>query len=323
MDHLSAPADPLYPLAEVEHVGRWDSNSTLVSFSEYPKSRGFEKNKILLGEFPGKTEAEIDAFLQEWLFFSLLTEVFRICSVTTDYKDFIRQNEACMSVLTTAPLWGYVKAWSDCEKHITWEEASRHRRKIDDCLQEANLLANHVWRPFSYCPPTGLYSLMILALGEALWQSRNVIYGEPSNIFWLKHQFPGYQIRQNGCCPNKVFMLKSLLTSSSMYYASMLKQSGDANGSRTMCTETECRTNNTDRTSYVSKHTTPNRTCKSLGHDQEHVSMSPDRGGFPLIRIHKSTDDEKLEIDIVESPLEKSPTYVAISHVWSSVESRR
>jgi hypothetical protein len=124
-------------------------------------------------------------------------------------------------------------------------------------------------------------------------------------------------MREDGWCPNKVFMLESLLTSSSLYFVSMLKQPADASISHALCDKERCRTNNIDQETYRSRHTSQNCFCDFIGPDPDDLARALDKGGFPLIRVSTSVGEVKPRLDVVDSPLESSPTYVALSHVWS------
>jgi hypothetical protein len=140
MDHLPVPKEPIYPILEVVCLCRIDPESTFGSFADFPSSRGFDKDQILLGEFPGKTDEEVASFLQEWLFFTLLTEVFGICELSIRCTEFVRRNKDGTTLITTAPLNGYIKAWAEHESRVTQDEASVHLKEVDTCLEEASLM---------------------------------------------------------------------------------------------------------------------------------------------------------------------------------------
>jgi Heterokaryon incompatibility protein (HET) len=317
MEHLLAPKEPIYPILEVTCLCRIDPEYTFGPFADFPSSRGFDKDEILLREFPGKTDEEVACFLQEWLFFALLTEVFGICKLPIRCTVFVHWNEDGTALITTAPLNGYIKAWAEHESRATQDEALVHLREVDTCVEEASLMIDRIWRPPSFYSPLGPESLSIFALCESLWHARNIIYQQSRAIWWRKHYLPGIRMRENGWCPNRVFILEFILTSSSLYFASMLKQPASASGSHALCDKERCRTNNIDRESYRPKHISPNCTCDFIGPNPDDLAHALDKGGFPLIRVSRSAGQVTPHLDVVDSPLESSPTYVALSHVWS------
>lgn len=110
-------------------------------------------------------------------------------------------------------------------------------------------------------------------------------------------------------------MLESLLSSSSPYFANMLKQSASASRSHALCDKERCRTNNIDRETYRSRHIRPDCTCDFIGPSPDDLARALDNGGFPLIRVSRSTDGGNPRLDVVDSPLESSPTYVAVARL--------
>ena len=81
------------------------------SFSEYPMRQGYNKEQLLAGNFSDRTQAEVASFLQSWLYFGFLHEVFGTADSAYDPTDFIRITEAGEWVVTTQKLPLYLRQW--------------------------------------------------------------------------------------------------------------------------------------------------------------------------------------------------------------------
>ncbi|KAI9776887.1 MAG: hypothetical protein M1839_009335 [Geoglossum umbratile] len=108
MDHLPTVTDPAWPPVEVPYVCKEGYDDR--GFSGYPERRGWNTDLFLRGIFRQdlKSWEDTASFLQEWLYFGMLTEFL---GFALKVDDFIRRAEDGRCVITTALLFQYLDTW--------------------------------------------------------------------------------------------------------------------------------------------------------------------------------------------------------------------
>lgn len=162
-------------------------------------------------------------------------------------------------------------------------------------------------------------NFIIISLGETLLYAANYIYRDviaPWTTVWPRNEWLQGRMLRNGWCLNRVTMLKHILTSSAMYFASSLGGIGDPTGRHQECSMMECSLFALDRDTYKSKHVTNSCTCDFIGLGSVYLEKALTVGNIPLVTI-KHSESGKIEMEMVEANLRNPPDYIAFSHVWS------
>jgi hypothetical protein len=74
-------------------------------FARFPERKGFSsEEEIKRGNFGVATPGETVAFLQAWLFFGVLSEVFDSSGIKVDVGDFVRGNDVGEQIVTISRL---------------------------------------------------------------------------------------------------------------------------------------------------------------------------------------------------------------------------
>jgi hypothetical protein len=318
MDHLVKLPDPASELVEVPYLCRPDFLPDEETFDGYPEKRGLPQgtgfDEALLGLPPPK----LLQFAQEWLYFTLLKEVFREVGNSIDHQEFIARSRKREPTVNSTCLTKYIAAWRRKEAHTSSDKktaAKRVRMKFAQVARQLEKLS-HTELAVS---PVGLSIIILL---ETLSTACSVIYEvEHDDVFWVdvRHALPKLRMREQGWCPNKLKMLEHALNTSCLYIASNLKDTDRSGRSHEICTDYDCRTNNIDRDTYEPKHVTPGCACPEVGPRPESLASAFGNGGYPVIQVLESGEwPSHLNISVTQysSGGGRLP-YVAFSHVWS------
>jgi hypothetical protein len=113
MDHLPTPLNPcLDSQVEVPYFCRKDFQPNQGSVFSYPASRGYDQENYLSTlEITPETHQGFEGFLQEWLYFVFLYQVFHAVGVEIDHQDFVRIRSDGRRVLATSKLPEYIQQW--------------------------------------------------------------------------------------------------------------------------------------------------------------------------------------------------------------------
>lgn len=160
MDHLPEPSSPAYGHPQVPYLEGFVYDES--GFRDFPSRMGFDKTRLLAGNFTEHRHSVLAAFLRSWLFFGMMSEVFGI-SVNVD--DFVvEQTPGQKTVTTKHSLRPYIKRWLSNLEH---DHSPNVQDRISRCLQEANsyaihLSGGHLGETLWPLPPEVSISIMIL-----------------------------------------------------------------------------------------------------------------------------------------------------------------
>lgn len=171
-----------------------------LDFSTYPKRKDWTKHDLEGGSnFGGRSDHEVEAFFQTWLYFGCLIKVFGAVDVELKATDFIRDSK----FITTEKLPKLIQEWKEREEkeNKACERTSSHKKKrlIEKAQEQRksnvekviSIVQHYMQR---YCDikdrePAGVkshswpispeISLSIMALGWALHSASREIYNEP------------------------------------------------------------------------------------------------------------------------------------------------
>ena len=331
MDHLPTPAHPLFPPLEVPYICKQEYDN--LGFSDYPKRRGWDKSRLQGGPLEHSL-GETAAFLQEWLYFGLLSEILGHCF---DPDNFIGEVDDGRCLVTTVCLLDSISRWKDHINSLSPEARSRRYEEVVRCLSDAYLVgrrlglygfAENQSQIIPVAPEVAL-SMIILAESlhcatQAIWNWSALVNCESKGTFDLDHgwiqphnwgtsTFLVTRLQQTGWCPSEVYRQMQSLMPTGLYYVSLLAHSA-RDGEHLNCSNYKCVANNIDEATYHTKHTSDECNCEHFGALMD-VESILDRGSIPAIRVLDSSNDGQPRISIVEAGAGQD--YVAISHVWS------
>lgn len=223
MDHLPCSENHLWQHVRVPYLCQEEYDG--LAFSDYPVRKGWQDAHSRALDLSRRSRDDQSAFLQTWLFFGMLTEVF---GVPVSTQDFVKDDQ-----VTTERLSEYTLRWHERllsmsgarrqECHITAQQCLRTVR--DHCL---TLLDETT----SDCPLNPEIRLSVRILGESLSQTKHWIW-----MSILGHNPPGYidvrskwgpskllgeMLLEKNWCPNHINFLEHYPPASSnsgLYYA--------------------------------------------------------------------------------------------------------
>ena len=272
--------------------------------------------------------AELEAFVQTWLFFGLLKEILGDrCSTSQFISISDSPSPAPPRRLNTNLLGLMVKDWLN---HVVSSDKSKDEKQaqydhIAECLQLTLRVLNalrYSWRP-------DLNRQMIASIAsvaELLEAATNQAYGIEN--FASQNKCPGTWahflrddprstelMKRHGYCPSEVHRIRNTFMMLSTTYFLTYMDRVDPVLNHEHCNDHECLSLVNNLGPREVKHRTKDCYCCDTTVDVAKVIAIIFRGGLPLLRLFQTTLNDDIRLEIVEaSPLTK---YVAISHVWS------
>ncbi|KAF2992997.1 hypothetical protein E8E14_000383 [Neopestalotiopsis sp. 37M] len=137
MDHLPPILDPVEPYPKPPFLGyicTFDGGQ----FTTFPERCGWKlegennfSDRLLRKDGVELGHLETSAFIQAWLFFGLLFEVFKIIDVPLNEEDSIRKDDTGTSV-TTEMLPTYIQKWGEREHSRSSEGNPHNHLRLDE-----------------------------------------------------------------------------------------------------------------------------------------------------------------------------------------------
>ncbi|EXJ59097.1 hypothetical protein A1O7_06528 [Cladophialophora yegresii CBS 114405] len=362
MDHLDRPANPVKDQFKIAYLclAPYDGGD----FLTYPSRRGFDDMGVLEGDFTrkspiGKDEPVgitlVQSFLQSWLFFGLLCEVYKVIGRPFHQRDYISedsllvrgdgQGRGLTRRVNTSALPELLAFWIDSFKQkratgeLSFEDVQRLCMRIDTYLQTSYKMCFRLVRGYhSYVDEELLLSLMCLgnAIDDAMVVVNNRCFYDflPLHLRGTQITPPGWSpikrrwdapksvfngLLFSGWCPFDIGILKRDFGINEIIYATQLRRHGSLQR-HMACSTTACTANNIDEATYKTRHGTLGSGC--VGTDCDDVEFDYDticetiRSGLtPIIKSEINAYGE-FEFSIVPY-LGEGDAYVAISHVWA------
>ena len=284
--------------------------------------------------------AELEEFLQTWLFFGLLEEVFKELFIPSAYVTEVRtkKERGLLSrftswlaigqrrILTTSQLVPMVEAWMK-QVQLSTEAADNQRAQyehIAECLRVTSVILQAVrssMRP-DFNP---VIRSCLASVGELLEQAANQAYGIENLIednlcpgtWWSFYDFDQglAQMKDNGICPFEIHRVRyQVMTLQTHHYWTWM-QKGTPSTRHQNCTDTACRANYSNLGEYVGKHRYDDCQCTNFSIDVDEVIRILSRGSLPILRIVPGSNLDELHVSVEEAT--DNLNYVALSHVWA------
>lgn len=278
-----------------------------------------------LGEsVPGKhSKTDLEAFLQSWLFFGVLTEVLGPVNVT----EFICEKSFASRYITTKTLPTHIKTWARDVRNSPRESRGRMLR-ASIVLSEAHALIT------KYCGMDGPHgqplwdidpaiSLSFMILGESLSHAHfkiakdaNLVMNgwfEPATHHWGYSAKLSSLMRNDGWCPYALRILMGSLqqSASGQLYAWHLSHPRVPGLHHRECSEHDCHARQKGK--HRGRHWEPDEVCEctNIYVDMETLTDILRRDKHPILRYSKGGQG----IEVIEYDSEM--TYGIISHVFA------
>ena len=331
MDHLSLP-----PVRISEGHLRIPCISTTdfdADFESFPRRQGWEFsrakyldiNQIRDGDIllNGATAsvAELQPFLQTWLYFGTLRQLFD--NVTVE-REFVSHEIDGRRFLRTEVLNNLLDEWLEHQGGLSDRSPSQTSHIEQACQRLAKhlaLLFNSLSSSQRLTSSATVLATAVLGKSPELFLLTTCevfLFDKPRSNPWntafrvvLRPEF-----ERSGWCPSIVARLIDGLDLSlfSIYYCLHLKLPSGASRHR-LCTSNVCTTSQIDLKTYEVMHIDSNCHCLPLGLNATDVQDILGNGNLPLISVerHKGSADVKLAISESGNQI----PFVAVSHVWA------
>jgi len=267
------------------------------------------------------------AFLQCWLYFGLLVEIF---GTNLKHDDFHVLNGDGMEVVTATSLSGYIS------RQVVEDEGWRGRTGdflkksspyITDYCTRLSLASALNLDEVDTCGGDGTGSVAAfeaIALSIAVLLSTLFAASRRSLTHFCndRHQTQFYEgrlllnahLRQAGWCANNVTMFERFSTLGTSY-AIDLRPSFQGNG-HGGCSEEKCEAFQVQEDSYEIYHVSECGGCEALGVDDSRIASSIDQHRIPVVRVVFEDGIPQIRVQELTESGEQFK-YIAISHVWA------
>lgn len=298
------------------------------SFFDYPERRGWDKDKLYLGDFSGKTLEETQGFLQEWLYFGPLFHILDSPGMSFNPRDFIYQTEDGKEWITTETLPKYMEQWYfqpqfEYRGGRSLEQRQQTYRHVYSCLKEMHRYvlrfcgidsnSGKYYPPATFWPLTSELSLSILVLADSLTKAGFEASGISFNLDWGTSGLLVERMIGSGWCPH---VINTFTTSQQvhLHYSAETLGPPYKEKNHINCNEFTCTTDQIEEKSYITEHTEEGCQCEFKGPRINEVVEALGSGCIPLVECHET--DNSLEVRIVKRTATSAHrNYVAISHV--------
>jgi hypothetical protein len=274
------------------------------------------------------SDPEVEAFVQNYLYFGLLHETF---GDLADVRDFICKNSNGESIITTAPLEECLRKWAEQVE----QQQDPDSTDETDWWVHIHKVLHHTWKVALNTKKRNkgavderiLFSIAILAesIEQVLLDLFRDLQKLPSTGGpWRTPQNPtiGHfildEMLEKGWCKFDVHRI-GLTTkgAATLYFLGNLQPTRPGRD-HSKCTEDLC-VWMTASGSYKSRHATPDCQCDARFSGIEGVrKVLEESDEVPLIQeSHTGGDLESPEFQIIPAIESKAGDFVAVSHVWA------
>ncbi|KAF3019998.1 hypothetical protein E8E15_006964 [Penicillium rubens] len=330
MDHIESVPDSQHGPIEVPCLSSESYDG--IDFSTYPERTGWDITRLLAGDFSQHPAQPTGAFLQNWLYFGVLWEVFGPITRGAK-KNYVKPQEGtAYGIITIASLDDQIIELSSLINSMVQGGDAISGQMIGDrivnCLTTVSIFCRLATcegdsRPgFAVWPLSPEVDLSIRALSHRLaWKLPLgalgiVMNSSTGGLLFPCAWFPLARMQQMGWCPSEISMVEDTFTSASAYYVSQMERPPSAvQRDHGECTGKLCVARQINETTYRTAHTKAECDCQHLGPAMDEVISIIASGGVPLLSITPTKKDPYLKVEVER--YSGSKRYIAFSHVWS------
>ncbi|RSL86526.1 hypothetical protein CEP51_002772 [Fusarium floridanum] len=332
MDHLPTTLSPkfgslsiplLCPEADWEYPHQpqgWEG------FESFPSLKGFPIEETVVQAIESRRHA---AFLQSWLFFGLLREVFSRPNYCYEPKDFVRLTDDG-PVITTKALARYTWYWQAARVHDDGDVMRSLEKTIDKCLG----LIHHT---MSLTDPR-LRSLSNTSLNETGWSAQvRVLFSIALLGDYLSTARRGMRLysgapllawkfapleqvmKDAGWCMGEIATLPGRCNLSTRCYLAGMDRTWLKKNHNRCNAEMGCLAHQLNYHTYRTSHhwECPHQSCTEIGPPVQDIVSAIRNGGIAVFDASGIANDQHPRIIQTGGTGGVETPFVAISHVWS------
>ena len=294
-----------------------------IRFEELPLTLGFDKQKIVLGDYSNHSAADIASFLQSWLFFGLLEEFL---GFKVDRDPFIVQTaDGGLFVSTREALPACLTQWA--KKRPV---ARTHFDRIEACLVEAKAFVPVLMDPNCPLPPEVALSIQLLGATLEIVSDQKFPrypprrFSKPAKTGWgMPKIVETWLTRAAWCCNDIARASETLSLPTLIYAASIVRREEVPFDTHGPCTVDACVARDFRGKPYHTRHThDESYDCGGfLGWSDKQMDRMRqilDETGVPVLILDvddtPSPSPPSVKIDVVDSTQTR---YISFSHVWA------
>lgn len=267
---------------------------------------------------------EITAFIQAWMFFGMLTEVFKAVGVDVNQQDFIAsQRGGGRPLISTALLPEYIDRWTTASLAAPTHRRIEQLHRTTQLLHECGELARHMLARgmvtygrviFDDDPESKLVVLSIMLLGDSLETARARIYRALISLA------PAYERRRpfgarsvvsdelyilGGWCPSTIHALRNdgAIDSIAYHLAAYLRGTSMSNNHE-RCSSTMCRASILNVDTYTTLHVGEACKCELISVDIDEVVDIILGGEIPCVELKFDEYGELSHLQVSDKPPE-------------------
>ncbi|KAL8949547.1 MAG: hypothetical protein Q9222_004356 [Ikaeria aurantiellina] len=271
--------------------------------------------------------AELEAFIQTWLFFGLLNEILKDMCTASQFVTVVNPSPTSRRRIDTTSLVSIVQGWVN---HVKVSDDSDEERQaqynhIAECLQLTMRVLIAI-RPSSRPDFNRSVIVSIASVAELLTAATNSAYKIrdlnsqnkcPGTWAFRLHDDPksAEMMKQHGYCPSEIIRIKNTcITLSTIHFLTWMDKTDPA-ASHEHCNDSECLWRSNSLSSDKTKHRLDHCDCSSLTVDVGKAIAILARGGLPILSLTSLPPRDDIRLEVLEAVPESR--YVAISHIWA------
>ena len=204
-------------------------------------------------------EHDFLAFVQAFLFFGPLDEVFKVVGISVNQQDFVRLQHQ-EEILTTTMLESYIDRWSLRERSALPEASRAERaddiRRIIDIQTELCAMyghKDHIYKPFDVSFPASVLCLSLQFAWHEIYTPSVSPISSTNNAYSLESKYLRMRFLESGWCVNKVESISKSWPLTLQYFTLQLGHLSSAKD-HGHCYRSRCIANQIDEATYESNH---------------------------------------------------------------------
>lgn len=282
MDHLPkfGHAVEAYPRVPYLCIEAYDG----LPFAEYHIRRGWEVQRLYNGDFSQHGCDETASFLQTWLFFGAINEIFGF-QKPFDTRQFVLEDGEGKRICTSS-LHNHFAVWAARMEELATESVEKCRTQFAKIGLTLNTI-HQICRGLSISNDSPLSPNVILSfriLGCTIDHALQWYLGLGRGRNWDLNTAATIRMMQLGWCPRDIAMAADTLTEVPMFCTSYMSRP-TAPGEHDNCSQSTCEVNQVDERTYVTKHRTPHCQCAHFAPNQDEIRRLIDKGEIPVVSL--------------------------------------
>lgn len=290
-----------------------------LDFDGYQDRQGFQAERLYNRDFTQHPRQRTAVFLQTWLFFGSLYEIFKLqLNGPADLSQFVTEDEHGLRV-STSTLNELITKWATEIQELGQKtpEASRARFLKVGTVQNTTHKIYHNLLTVNNSPLPYEITLSLGILGATIDFAFKSIWIVDHERDWGLGSLAATRMMEAGWCPRDIAVGRQVLSEIPLYCASFLERRS-VPFDHWNCSEQTCRLNNINESTYVTQHRWKDCRCYDVVPDQAEIRRILDEGGIPIVYLTSPGMDAQgnRRLDVkVKAGMTMIHGYISVSHV--------